>query len=179
MNSKTAAVKDDEFYLISGRHIKSIGELESFLYRWESGTMFPSNKPTGDLVRDWANWLNQCLWSEVEGPVDLDDMGYKAPLREFCELVIGDVSAYWGGDAEERIPGLKRLRTLAGYYLNKFMKESIHPPQFRDWICTGCNTEYHIVDHLSVSHCPECGFTGVVTGDSRKQYLTYLAGKEE
>lgn len=36
---------------------------------------------------------------------------------ELCELII-ESSMYWTGEDEKKIPQLKRLRTLAGYYLN-------------------------------------------------------------
>ena len=39
-------------------------------------------------------------------------------LKDFCEKII-DLSINWTGEDEEKIPALKTIRTLAGYYLNK------------------------------------------------------------
>ncbi len=40
-------------------------------------------------------------------------------LREVCSLII-DASLYWAGNDECKIPELKKIRTIAGYYLEKF-----------------------------------------------------------
>ena len=47
----------------------------------------------------------------------------KKDFLELCNLII-DASLYWTGEDEERNPHLKKLRTLAGYYLNSEKKDS-------------------------------------------------------
>ncbi len=42
---------------------------------------------------------------------------------ELCNLII-ESSMYWTGEDEKKIPQLKRLRTLAGYYLNSEKKDN-------------------------------------------------------
>lgn len=42
---------------------------------------------------------------------------------EICELII-ESSMYWTGEDEKKIPQLKRLRTLAGYYLRNEEKKN-------------------------------------------------------
>ena len=40
-------------------------------------------------------------------------------LLDLCEKII-DASLYWTGEDEERNPTLKTIRTLAGFYLDKY-----------------------------------------------------------
>lgn len=47
----------------------------------------------------------------------------KKDFLELCELII-NASLYWSSEDEERNPHLKKLRTLAGYYLNSEKKDS-------------------------------------------------------
>ena len=41
---------------------------------------------------------------------------------ELCELIIS-ASLHWTGDDEQKNPLLKKMRTLAGYYLNSSEKK--------------------------------------------------------
>lgn len=40
-------------------------------------------------------------------------------LKELCKDII-DVSIFWTGEDEEKFPLLKRIRTLSGFYLEKY-----------------------------------------------------------
>jgi hypothetical protein len=39
-------------------------------------------------------------------------------FKKLCQFII-DQSLYWTGQDEEKLPGLKTIRTLAGYHLDK------------------------------------------------------------
>ena len=39
-------------------------------------------------------------------------------LNTFCNRIL-ELSIYWTGEDEKKIPALKTIRTLAGHYLNK------------------------------------------------------------
>lgn len=47
-------------YIIEGRDLVKLKELEQRLYKHDM------EKMTADETRDWANWLNQCLFYKID-----------------------------------------------------------------------------------------------------------------
>ena len=43
----------------------------------------------------------------------------RAEFLNLCDLII-ETSMYWTGEDEEKNPGLKTIRTLAGHYLSEY-----------------------------------------------------------
>ena len=67
-------------------------------------------------------------------------------FKELCELVI-KCSMRWSGNDEEKYPELKRLRTLAGYYIDRDNES----------ICFDCGEQENlVVVHNGVALCGKC-----------------------
>jgi hypothetical protein len=71
-------------------------------------------------------------------------------IEELASKII-DVSLYWTGQDEERNPGLKKIRTLAGLILNK--------SDFSKRLCCSCGSiKWRTpADQPGVDKCEQCG----------------------
>lgn len=77
-------IEKDESYLVPGEWLLGLKNLEKWLY---DGSCFSDATNQPGKIRDWANWLNQGFFGNIDKVADFDDF---SPAAQAARAIKAD-----------------------------------------------------------------------------------------